>query len=88
LDAAAAQAQRKLADSAGIKPQPAEKVKAALEAGGEPVRAAELRALLRDVVAELILKYSPQEKHLAEAWRVPVLQRPEKTDGANATSQP
>ena len=43
---------------------------------------------MRDVVAELILKYSPQEKHLAEAWRVPVLQRPEKTDSANAASQP
>ncbi len=34
--------------------------------------AADLAALLRDQVAPLVLDYSPQEKDLAETWRLPV----------------
>ena len=84
VDAATARAQRDLAERAGIQPLPAEKVQAALAAGGEPISAVDQRALLRDEVAELILKYSPQEKHLADAFRVPVLQRSEKSGQSEA----
>lgn len=35
----------------------------------------DLEALLRDHAAELVLKYSPSEKALAEAWRLPVAKR-------------
>jgi hypothetical protein len=35
----------------------------------------DLATLLRDHAAELVLKYSPQEKALAEAWRLPVAKR-------------
>lgn len=39
------------------------------------LQVADLSALLRDHAAELVLKYSPQEKELAEAWRLPVAER-------------
>ena len=35
----------------------------------------DLEALLRDHAAALVLKYSPSEKALAEAWRLPVAKR-------------
>lgn len=35
----------------------------------------DLATLLRDHAAELVLKYSPMEKALAEAWRLPVAAR-------------
>jgi hypothetical protein len=35
----------------------------------------DLATLLRDHAAELVLKYSPQEKALAEAWRLPIAKR-------------
>jgi hypothetical protein len=35
----------------------------------------DLATLLRDHVAELVLKYSPAEKALVEAWRLPVATR-------------
>jgi hypothetical protein len=76
VDNAAANAQRALADKAGIKPLSAERVNAALAAGGKAVKAADERALLRDVVSELILKYSPQEKQLAKEFRVPTVGEP------------
>jgi len=37
--------------------------------------ALDLEALLRDHAAALVLKYSPSEKALAEAWRLPVAKR-------------
>jgi hypothetical protein len=60
--------ERALADSAGIKPFGAEKVKGALL---DPVEAEDLAALLRGPAADLVLKFSPDEKHLAETWRLP-----------------
>lgn len=78
VDAATAKAQRALAENAGIKPFPEKQVKAALNRGGDPLRAPDQQALLRGEVAELILKYSPQEKKLAEDFRVPVVKRPAK----------
>jgi hypothetical protein len=38
----------------------------------EPVAAPDLSTLLRKQGADLVLKYSPQEKPLAETWRLPV----------------
>jgi hypothetical protein len=29
---------------------------------------------LRDTIGGLVEQYSPQEKHLAESWRLPVVQ--------------
>jgi hypothetical protein len=69
-----------MAEEAGIRPLPADQVKAALALGGEPIKATNLREVLRTEAAELILKYSPQEKHIAEGFRVPDVQRKAKTD--------
>lgn len=88
VDAATAQAQRVLAEKAGIHPFSQERIKAALAEGGKTISAVDLRALLRDEVAELILKYSPQEKQLANEFRVPVVQRPAKAGGAAPSEQP
>ncbi|UCF33333.1 MAG: hypothetical protein JSV78_13475 [Phycisphaerales bacterium] len=80
VDASLIEAERKKADEAGIQPLPAKNVQAALALGGEPLEAANLRDVLRTEVAELILKYSPQEKHIAEDFRVPDVQRKPQTD--------
>jgi hypothetical protein len=65
-------AERAQADNAGIRPFDAEKIQSVtrgrLEAG-------DLAALLREHVATLLTQYSPQEKALAETWRLPVAQR-------------
>jgi hypothetical protein len=76
VDAATANAQRELAENAGIKPFSQERVNAALAEGGKRIRAADQRTLLRDVGSELILRYSPQEKQLASDYRVPVVGEP------------
>jgi hypothetical protein len=76
VDANTANAQRELADKAGLKPFAQERVNAALTAGGQRISAADERTLLRDVVSELILKYSPQEKQLANEYRVPTIGEP------------
>ncbi len=75
VDAHMAKAERALADQAGIKPFNEKKVKAAQAKGGDKIKAADTRALLRDHVAELILEYCPDEKHLADDFRVPVIKR-------------
>jgi hypothetical protein len=38
----------------------------------------DLAALLRTVAADLVLAYSPQEKDLVEAWRLPVAKAPKR----------
>ena len=43
-----------------------------------PVPAKDLAALLRDLGSQLVLRYSPQEKELAESWRLPVAMAPAK----------
>jgi hypothetical protein len=63
------QQERTLADSVGIKPFSAEKIEAARRDG---VEAEDLAALLRGPGADLVLKYAPDEKDLAESWRLPV----------------
>ncbi len=72
VDNATIQAERALAEKAGIKPLSAEKVKAAQARGGERVLAANFSVLLREHVAGLIEQYSPSEKELATQWRSPV----------------
>ena len=74
-DKVKAQAERALATRAGIKPFAKEAVAQAQARGGERINAVDMSALLRGEVAELILKYSPDEKHLADGFRVPVVTR-------------
>lgn len=61
-------AERALAERAGIRPFGPETVERARR---EPIEAEDLEALLRGRAADLVLKYSPAEKHLAETWRLP-----------------
>jgi hypothetical protein len=60
--------ERTLADRAGIKPFSPEKIEGVRR---EAVEADDLAALLRGPAAELVLNYSPDEKHLATTWRLP-----------------
>lgn len=62
-------AERAQAEKSGIRPFAAEKLRSVTRS---PAAAPDLAALLRDQVAPLVLEYSPQEKNLAEAWRLPV----------------
>ena len=77
MDEAGINAEQAKATQAGIRPLPADKVQAALARGGEPLKAANLSEILRTEAADLILKYSPQERHIAEGFRVPVVARPQ-----------
>lgn len=61
--------ERTLADSAGIKPFSPDKIEAARRDG---IEAEDLAALLRGPGADLVLKYAPDEKHLADSWRLPI----------------
>ena len=61
--------ERALADAAKIRPFAAKKVKTVTKGR---LQASDLSLLLRDHVANLVLEYSPQEKNLAETWRLPV----------------
>lgn len=61
--------ERALADAAKIRPFAAKKVRSVKKG---LLQASDLYSLLRDHAAELVLKYSPQEKKLAETWRLPV----------------
>ena len=80
VDQTVIKAEREVAEEAGIRPLPAAQVKAALALGGEPINATNLREVLRTEAAELILKYAPQEKHIAEGFRVPEVRRKPNTD--------
>ena len=64
--------ERALAEAAGIQPFASQKVQEATSEGGGRLEVFDLHSLLRDHVAALVLQYSPQEKHLAETWRLPV----------------
>lgn len=61
--------ERTLAEEAKIQPFEAKKVE---EVTQERLKASDLSSLLRDHVANLVLEFSPQEKELAEKWRLPV----------------
>ena len=73
INAARVQAERQQAEKAGIKPLSVDQAKAATDAGGERVNAQDMSSLLRDTIGNLVEKYSPQEKHLAETWRLPIV---------------
>lgn len=62
--------ERVLVDEAKIRPFAAEKIKRVTQ--GPRLQVSDLYTLLRDHAAALVLKYSPQEKELAETWRLPV----------------
>jgi hypothetical protein len=61
-----------LADKGNIKPLDPDAVKKVTQ---QYLDVPDLATLLRDYAAELVLKYSPQEKALAEAWRLPIAKR-------------
>jgi hypothetical protein len=71
VDARTIREERRLADRAGIRPFPAETIAAARAAGGDAVRLPDMKALLRSVVAPLIMEHAPQDKRIAEAFLVP-----------------
>jgi hypothetical protein len=75
ITASMAASERARAEKAGVRPFPQAKL-----AGVErrAVTAKDLAALLRNVVAELVYQYSPQEKELAESWRLPVARAPSR----------
>jgi hypothetical protein len=60
--------ERELADRAGIKAFGADKIAGARR---DPIDVDDLAVLLRGAAADLVLNYSPDEKHLAETWRLP-----------------
>ncbi|HEX9985430.1 MAG TPA: hypothetical protein VGF69_19390 [Thermoanaerobaculia bacterium] len=64
------EAERTLAESAGIKPFSPDRIAAARL---EPIEVEDLAALLRGPAADFVLKFSPDEKYLAERWRLPIL---------------
>lgn len=61
-----------LADRENIQPLNADAVQKVTQ---KHLDVPDLATLLRDHAAELVLKYSPMEKALAEAWRLPVAAR-------------
>lgn len=75
VDGNMARTERALADEAKIKPFPTEQVQAATAQGGERAKVADVETLRRDYLAPLILRYSPDEKPLADAFQVPITTR-------------
>lgn len=61
------QSERARAESAGVRALPAARISSVQSS----VAARDLATLLRDVVADLVYEYSPQEKQLADSWRLP-----------------
>jgi len=60
--------ERARAEAAGVRPLGSDKI---ASISHPSVAAADLAALLRDVAAPLVHLYSPQEKELADQWRLP-----------------
>ena len=69
IDADKIAGERTLADRAGIEPLTSAEI-----AGRtlDPVVVSDLTSLLRKQAADLLLEFSPEEKRLADAWRLPV----------------
>jgi hypothetical protein len=67
-DAKSIRAERAKALSSGIRPMKADDVKSHTK---DMASVPDLTTLLRKYAADLILEYSPQEKHIVEAWRLP-----------------
>jgi hypothetical protein len=75
ITARTVESERAHAEKVGIRAFPQARVASVLLPS---VDAKDLAALLRDVGAELVLKYSPQERELAESWRLPTAKAPPK----------
>ena len=75
VTAADVRAERQRAEKAGVRPFPASRIVAVQK---PPVSATDLAALLRDVAAALVEQYSPDEKQLADQWRLPTANAPPK----------
>ncbi len=60
--------ERARAEKAGIRALP----QARSAANAAPASATDLAALLRDVAAALVYRYAPEDKRIADAWRLPV----------------
>ena len=69
ITAAIARSERAKAERAEVRPFSAQKIAAVTRPA---VTAPDLTALLRDVAAALVDQYSPQERYLADQWRLPV----------------
>jgi hypothetical protein len=69
IDADRIAAERARAERAGIKPRAASDIQSLTL---DPIDAPDLSTLLREHAADLLLEFSPQEKPLADAWRLPV----------------
>ena len=67
------QAERARAERAGVRAMSQATVSSAERS---PVAARDLASLLRDVAAQLVYQYSPQEKQLADSWRLPEAKAP------------
>ena len=72
VDVSTIKAERAKAASAGIVPLSSDKIASAFKRGGSSLALADKCELLRSEVSDLIVQYSPQEKHLAEAFNVSV----------------
>jgi len=68
IDAKKIRAERAKATSSGARPLKAEDVKSRTK---KMATVPDLTTLLRKYAADLILEFSPQEKHIVEAWRLP-----------------
>ena len=68
ITAASASAELSRAQKSGIRPFTADKLRSVTHPAAA---AADLAALLRDVASTLVSEYSPQEKYLANSWRLP-----------------
>lgn len=69
IDANVIASERRSADRSGIVPLAAAEIQIRTQA---LVVVPDLNALLRNQAADLLLAFSPQEKRLADAWRLPV----------------
>lgn len=68
VTAASARAELARAQKSGIRPFTADKLRSVTRPAAT---ASDLAALLRDVASTLVSEYSPQEKDLANSWRLP-----------------
>lgn len=73
ITAEMARAERARAERADVRPFGRERIAAVTR---PPVSAPDLTTLLRNVAAALVEQYSPQEKYLADQWRLPVARTP------------
>jgi hypothetical protein len=71
--------EREAAEKAGVRPFPPARISGVQRPA---VAGKDLAELLRTVGAQLVYEFSPQEKELAESWRLPVAKAPprKKTD--------